>query len=449
MGGEEAHPQRWAMLAMFCVPSMVNGVLFLSTGAVSDLVEKRFDVSAGLVNGCGQVFYLTFLGSLLSGLAVLNREDGLRHATLMAGLLNTAGAAIRVPSTLVSNSHLGFSLIVLSSLISAASQAYFLTVPTLLSAQWFPPSDRGASTAIAGLVNQAGMAVGYFVTRFFVSDNNFDTAMLRINLVTLLCIGSTTVAIYFFFKSGPAGQDVERGDACGDGTPTNLLDVAKHVFEVAKGTLNNRSFTYFLLVFGVNTSVYWSTGLLLDSAMVDGFTSTQIAIAGTVFLTTGIPGMFLGGLFLDWCQRRHHKALILMCLVLSALTMTSLAFALWLKFPTWECYLICGILGLFLGTSQPIFLDLGVLLTPSLNETISCALLFLFATQTGFLLVFVSTFLTSEFSSFKGGFYNNLLSAALLGICALTFTFYKPVPQEQEEVQATTPELPALLVNEG
>eukprot|EP01059_Diplonema_ambulator_P022565 TRINITY_DN37877_c0_g1_i1.p1 TRINITY_DN37877_c0_g1~~TRINITY_DN37877_c0_g1_i1.p1 ORF type:complete len:466 (+),score=42.27 TRINITY_DN37877_c0_g1_i1:39-1436(+) len=420
---------RWFMLSMFCVPSMVNGAMFLTVGAISDIVGDRFDVSAAFVNGCGQVFYLTFLVSILSGLAVLNRADGLRHATLMAGILNTVGSAIRIPATFVDNAHAGFTLMLVSNMVAAVSQAYFLTVPTLLSAQWFPESERGISTAIAGLVNQVGMAIGYFLARFFVTRENFNTTMFRISLVTTCVIAATTILIFFFFKSGPyirastAGrQRISTGQrfsiAPNDDTPTGLWAVAKHVFFKAKSTMT-RGFTMFLLVFGINTAVYWSTGLLLDGSMVGGYKSREIAVAGTLYLAAGIPGMCLGGMFLDWSGRLYHKIFILVCIVLSAVLMALLSFSLWFEFSIWSCYLIAATLGLSLGTSQPVFLDLGVLLTPTSSETISSSLLFLFATQTGFILVFANSYLSYEYSSAKAGFYNNLFFAGLLAAISI------------------------------
>ena len=200
--GEKLYKRRWGMLLMFSIPSIVNGSMFMSMSAISDVVTDRFDVSTELVNMLGQLFYLVFLMCLPFGLVILGRRDGLREGTLIAAALNAVGAAIRLPIT-VGPPHLGFALLTVSNLVAAVSQPCFLVVPTLISSKWFGESERVTATAIAGLANQFGMALGYFTVRFAVDKSNFDSAMFKINLITFSVVAIDAACVYLLFEDHP------------------------------------------------------------------------------------------------------------------------------------------------------------------------------------------------------------------------------------------------------
>ena len=166
--------------------------------------------------------------------------------------------------------------------------------------------------------------------------------------------------------------------------------------------------------------------------MVDRFTSTEIAISGTLLLSAGIPGMYIGGLILD--RHRHFKKLIIISFLIAILLLGTLSVLLaspsdlhhyvsedW-KPASIIVYTVCGLLGAFLGSLQPIFLELGVECTYPLSEEISSSILFLSATQFGLVLVFISEALTSYASSF----INNLFFTCCLIILFVIFSVATP-----------------------
>eukprot|EP01064_Diplonema_japonicum_P034610 TRINITY_DN722_c5_g1_i1.p1 TRINITY_DN722_c5_g1~~TRINITY_DN722_c5_g1_i1.p1 ORF type:complete len:348 (+),score=37.92 TRINITY_DN722_c5_g1_i1:51-1046(+) len=302
------YPKRWLMLALFASPSIVNGIMFLGMGSIGDLVEERYNVSSAVVNILGQAFFLMFALFLPGGLAVLNRDEGLRKATLIAAFLNTIGMALRVPSTLVENDSFGFALLITSNLIASSAQPYFLATPAVLSSKWFGIHERGVAIAVGSLCNQFGMALGYFVTRLFVTTENFNDTVLLIHICVACFSTVTTLAAYAFFENDPPTPPSADCNVLNISASSSVKETLKVVVKAVKQNFN-RPFLAVQSSFGVSIAIYWSLGLLLDGAMVDDFTSTQIAVTGLCLLTSGIPGMYCAGLLIDRYPEEHRKLL--------------------------------------------------------------------------------------------------------------------------------------------
>lgn len=56
-----------------------------------------------------------------------------------------------------------YAVTLLGQYILASSNALVIAAPAALSAEWFAPSERGLSTALASLMNFIGMAMGYIL----------------------------------------------------------------------------------------------------------------------------------------------------------------------------------------------------------------------------------------------------------------------------------------------
>ncbi|KAJ9448367.1 putative MFS-type transporter C09D4.1 [Diplonema papillatum] len=443
--------RRWLMLGLFAIPSIMSGAMFLTFASISDVVEDRYDVSGSLVNAIGQVFYTIFLIMLPFGLVVLNKPTGLREATLITSVINTVASGLRVPSTFLPSKHVCFALLTASNVVAATGQPYFLVVPTLISRRWFPKREHGIATAIAALVNQVGMALGYFLTRIFVDRSNFDHVMLWINVSTFVVALCTAVLIFTLFENepprlvcqpgiiqSPADDENERKSLlprvtslCSVGSrgstfvppaPT-VCGTVRHLYYEARAHCS-WYFLHVAIAGGFAVSTYWTFGLLLDSSMSDRFSSSEIAASGCILFTSGIPGMVFAGVLLD--RVAAYKQALLPIYVAATVTCAALTFLLadpgslkkfgfgspsddW-KPPAWTIWVGCGSLGFFLGAVQPVMLELGVDCTRPLAEELSSALVFLAATQIGFALVFISELFGSELGTAEGAFYFNLFT---------------------------------------
>ncbi|KAJ9466026.1 putative feline leukemia virus subgroup C receptor-related protein 2-like isoform X1 [Diplonema papillatum] len=429
------YTRRWLMLAMFTIPCIVNGMLFLSMAAITEVTEERFDVSAELVNALGQGFYTVFLLSLPMGMIVLGRKNGLREATLVAGLLNTIGSGFRIPSTLVSR-HAGFALLITGNIVAAASQPYFLVVPPLISSKWFGDEEQGVATAIAALGNQVGLALGFFLARFLVDLDNYDTVMFRMNCCVFASVFMNTCLVYFVFEDhppSPPGYRVAHTRAF-----FGFWQSAKQIWAQTK----KHATCYFVFIgvsFGSTAAVYWNLGLLLDGTMANRFSSTEVAVSGCCLMSAGIPGMYFAGILMDYLHM-EFKYTVSITLALSWVSLTALTLVLaqpsdlqdiglrvddaW-KPSALFVFSTCSAVGVFLGALQPMFLQMGAHITYPLSEEVSSSLLFLCGSQIAFVLVFVSNGFTSALPMAQGSFYRNISFAGLVLLVALGFVFTK------------------------
>ena len=78
-------------------------------------------------------------------------------STLISNITLALGAWIRYVAFDV------YGVALLGQYIIASSNALVIAAPAGLSAEWFAPSERGLSTALASLMNFIGMAMGYIL----------------------------------------------------------------------------------------------------------------------------------------------------------------------------------------------------------------------------------------------------------------------------------------------
>lgn len=495
--------RRYELLVIFAVTSAANGYCFMSSGSISDVIEQYFDVTPFATNMLGQVFYATFAIFLLPGLWLAARPNGFRQAMLVGTGLNTLGAIVRAPSTVVGGK-LGFWLLGLGNVLCSISSPFWLPVTTMIPDRYFPMRERSSAVALANLANQVGVALGYALPRALVKSATGESAkkmLLLLNVApAVICVVFAIAAFMRFhdrderegaaaidagsalvkplidcvaeeekelesaqrglvrsssytsfrrqsvesspqasgrraqFGAAPApelfGDDSDRNNSGGDGsamefhTTTRAAPMSSiaSIGRTARELLCNPQVVVVTSAFGWCTAIYWSLGLLLDKMLLGRVSTADIALAGTLLMSSGIVSMWLQGLLADRYPRYRlwvGGGLGVAALSMAAFTAVlaspddvvaltgisqSSARAFLPLFPSAHCsseeetcsssptsiYIVSALLGTLLPITQPSLIEIAIEYSHPLPVELLTQFMFCFTQCVGFALPFIS-----------------------------------------------------------
>eukprot|EP00968_Pinguiococcus_pyrenoidosus_P020051 scaffold2275_cov245-Pinguiococcus_pyrenoidosus.AAC.3 len=126
----QLYPQRFAVLALFCLLNWHNNVQWIQLSAVAPLSRQHFDINAHQLNLLSQLYMLAYLPLGLPTARFLQRR-GLRQTLLLGAFFNAIGAALRYLAAVVGS----YGILVTGQGFSALAQ---VSEATERRAQWRP-----------------------------------------------------------------------------------------------------------------------------------------------------------------------------------------------------------------------------------------------------------------------------------------------------------------------
>lgn len=160
------YKRRWYILLLFSLAAMMQSAVWSTFGPIASTSEHAFGWSDGtiaLLNNWGPITYLIF-GVVASWMLDVK---GLRLATIISTSLSALGTVLRCitmePPAVTWLMHLG-------QILSGIAGPVFMAGPVVVSAVWFPPSQRTTATAIGALAGSAGSAVCFIMGPLLVPD---------------------------------------------------------------------------------------------------------------------------------------------------------------------------------------------------------------------------------------------------------------------------------------
>lgn len=128
-------------------------------------------------------------------------REGLRYSVILGSVLVTAGAALRCIARDAGT--LSLVWLHLSYVLNAIAGPVAMSGVSKVSEEWFPPSQRALSTALAANANGLGAAIAFLLGPQFVGADSSFAGLMDYNW---LCLGLTalnTVAIVAYWPSRP------------------------------------------------------------------------------------------------------------------------------------------------------------------------------------------------------------------------------------------------------
>ncbi|OQR95281.1 Major facilitator Superfamily [Achlya hypogyna] len=334
---------KWVMVALLSLLSGLNQAICYSYAPISKMAEEYWDFrvqSTTLIT----IYFIVYIPFAFVGSWVMDHK-GLRYGVLLGAILQTTGASLRYVATA---GHIDETwqtmLLVTGQTLAAMAMPFMVNSPPMLSALWFPPSQRAVSTSIAVNCNQLGIAVVYLLTPFIVkAPADIPTWS---GLMAVLSLLATALACCFFQRS-----------------PLFVKSTSSYDWKQWLAAFHHEGFALTVLVFSIAETVINVLSSMLNHILnVDGFSKTQEGLIGAAFIVSSLVGGQCLSAYVD-ATKAHKKALML-CLVTTAaaLLLFQAVLAGAEQLPghvVWT--LVCLMAaGLFLGPLQPISLELGV-----------------------------------------------------------------------------------------
>ncbi|EGZ08653.1 hypothetical protein PHYSODRAFT_524001 [Phytophthora sojae] len=331
------------MLAMLSVLSAINQGICYSYAPISSIVEDRWEQrlpSEHLIT----IFFISYIPCSFIGSWIMDRQ-GLRFGVLLGGFLQAVGAGLRYFACSFDVGEVYVTL--LGQVLASLAMPFMVNSPPLLSANWFPASQRTTSTSIAVNANAMGTAFVYLTAPFIVlsADDVPDWNLY----VALVAVSSWAVA-YFFFQSFP-----RSGATASFASDIQLHD--EYDWNQWTNAFTHSGFWHTVVVFSLAECVLNAMSALLGKFLsVAGFSKAEIGVVGATFIVSSLVGGQVISQYVD--RKRNHKTALQVCLWMTAIALS--AFRLVPKVEVDASLISLLLLGAVLGPNQPIVLELGV-----------------------------------------------------------------------------------------
>jgi len=178
---------RWILLFIFMLGNASLQILWISYATVTLEAATYYGVHEFNILFLSTIFMITYVPVSFVATWFINRF-GFRIGVGLGAMINGVFGFLRFfagPN---------YPLILFISIMISVSQPFFLNSVSLLSANWFPESERTKATGLSVNSQLLGIALGMILTPIFVAIYSFE-AMLFIYGLYSLIIGIVFVIV--------------------------------------------------------------------------------------------------------------------------------------------------------------------------------------------------------------------------------------------------------------
>ena len=144
---------------------MINEEIWMSLSTITSIVKGYYQVDPIWINWLSLI-YILLLVLLLPPSSYFLTRYGLRCTMVMGGMLNALGSCLR----LIGSGRNGFVYVFVGSTISGLGQCCLFFLPPHIAAVWFGDNERTVASSIGMLASFSGVAAGFLLSTFFVSN---------------------------------------------------------------------------------------------------------------------------------------------------------------------------------------------------------------------------------------------------------------------------------------
>uniref|UniRef100_A0A672QNU7 Disrupted in renal carcinoma protein 2-like n=1 Tax=Sinocyclocheilus grahami TaxID=75366 RepID=A0A672QNU7_SINGR len=387
--------RRWFVLTMFSLLGFMQGLVWNTWGPIQISAKHVFEFSStdiAVLVMWGPVGYLPWLLFMW-----LMDKKGLRASLLLSAFFMVLGAALRsVPLK---------DLYYRRQLLNGLAGPTIMSAGPLLSTTWFAPDQRATATAIASLIGYLGSACAFLIgplavpapngtvgSTVYWNQNHIGDRIQFVLYAEVGMIAALFVAVLFYFPSRPP-------------IPPSVAAASQRLSYRSSicRLLSNMRFLMIALAYSVPTGVVAGWAGVLDMILTPAKVS-QVD-AGWIGFWSIVGGCVFGvamARFADYIRGMLKLILVLMfagaSLATTWFTLTCLTRLTHLPSTKATLYTSCILVGIFINSSVPIFLELFIETVYPVPEGITCGVVtFLSNLFTG-LLLFCLTFYITELS---------------------------------------------------
>ncbi|GAB9471753.1 Major facilitator superfamily [Globisporangium polare] len=336
------------MLAILSVLSGVNQGVCYSYAPIATISEARWEQhihSTELIT----VFFVAYIPCSFLGSWLMDKK-GLRYGVVLGASLQALGALTRYFATFFTAATEA-RITSLGQIVASIAMPFMVNSPPVLSANWFPPSQRATSTSIAVNTNAIGTALVYLTAPFIVQTK--DDIPTWNACVAVVAITSFLVA-FAFFRSFPRSSSSRFED---ESMVSDVHLQDEYDWKQWGNAFLHKGFWNTAVSFSVAECVVNAISALLGKFLrAEGYSKPEIGLIGAAFIASTLIGGHVISQYVD--RERKHVQAMQSCLLLTAVAMA--AFKLTLSLNGGLMFASLMLLGVFLGPLQPVALELGV-----------------------------------------------------------------------------------------
>ena len=380
--------RRLVVLVIYIAYGLINQFQYVGNANIVDQLHEYLGCSKFEVNLLAVIYALIYVIGAFPACEVFARL-GLRTSLLVGLTCNALGASLKLIAVAPLKA---FWLMAIGQAFSGVGQIFFLALPPLLAATWFPTSERSLATALGTLSGFLGMAVGFAIPPAIVNEHHKDQAAFAANygsqcafccaiwLAGLLFVPahpehppSTTSPQYAAKLKDQRASAFDAANRSADEDEVVQSAVPAHVFSQLWAQRGNTSFVILVAIFGVGAgSMTAVSAVLAQMVKPYGVSEQQSGTILLVGLIAGCVGCVVCGPLLDKYRRYRKPLIVNYCCLVVILAVMALIMHLHKEGDNFVpvCYIAVLLIVICLLPTLPIGLELAVELTYPLPEAV-------------------------------------------------------------------------------
>jgi len=389
----QVYGYRWILLFIFMLGNLSLQILWISYATVTLDAAIYYSVGEFEILFLSTIFMITYIPVSFIATWFINKY-GFRMGVGLGAIINGVFGFLRA---LAGPNYL---LVLLFQIMISLSQPFFLNSVSLLSANWFPESERTKATGLSIISQLLGIALGMVLTPILVVFYSFEAMLLIYGLYGLI-IGIVFVILARDKPPTPPSIKVLKED------------------DKVKGELkllfSNKQFLILMIVFFVGLGAFNMVTTYIELIVAPrGLSSIEAGNLGGILLLGGIIGAQVLSILAD--KLRKRVLLIRISLVITVASFFLLSFA----YTTTMLYVSGFLLGFGLMSVGPVLIEHAVDITAPVPEASSNGLLMVIGSISGIIFIVAFEKLTTP----SGDYLPALIVLSILSLVAFLLSFF-------------------------
>ena len=266
---------------------------------------------------------------------------------------------------------------VIGQACAGVANCFAVSVPTMVSQNWFPESERLVATGILSLSMPLGMVFGQGITPAFVKCRG-DVPLMNIVwfIPAVITFLTCVVSINSNHPPTPPSRSAQLAREKESQVGRSRRDLLHHYITNLKSVFTNKEFIILFFVMGGAVGFVNAFFTQLSQLMCSrGYGNQFSGMCGSLLLGTGFIGAIISGVLVD----KFGKIEEVTKLFFGSAVLFGLLIAQLLRMSDLDVYvaLSFSLFGVFAFGMYPLGLELAVEVTYPVDEAISTAMIFM------------------------------------------------------------------------
>ena len=389
----KVYTYRWVLLFIFMLGNVSLQILWISYATVTLEAATYYSVGEFEILFLSTIFMITYIPVSFIATWFINKF-GFRMGVGLGALINGVFGFLRALAGP------NYTLVLFIQIMISISQPFFLNSVSLLSANWFPESERTKATGLSINSQFFGIAIGMFLTPILVIAFNLEVMLFIYGLYGLI-IG---IVFVFFARDLP---------------PTPASFRVKKEEAPLKGGLKllilNKQFGIVSVIFFVGLGAFNMITTYIELIVAPrGLTAIEVGNLGGLLILGGIIGATVMSVLADKLRKR--------ALLIKISSLIAVASFFLLSFANTQIllYITGFLLGFGLLSVGPVLLEYTVDVTDPVPEASSNGILMVIGSISGILFIFGFEGLTTP----SGDYLPALIVLSILSLVSFLLSLF-------------------------